>query len=150
MKIWDISIFSLLVYRESPNLPPNRAIVPIRLVVENALVVGDRLYFLGEALRLQSSSSLTISWQKITIVPNLIWTSETAIYFKRVPFQMSFLWVLQYDTSNLVAWTVLLDPPTVLRQSSLPRHIQWSQASRVERGSFWTAHHLHIFPCALD
>jgi len=20
----------------------------------------------------------------------------------------------------------------------------------VERGSFWTAHHLHIFPCALD
>jgi len=20
----------------------------------------------------------------------------------------------------------------------------------VERGSFWTAHHLHIFPCTLD
>jgi len=25
-----------------------------------------------------------------------------------------------------------------------------SQSGRVERGSFWTAHHLHIFPCALD
>ena len=58
MKTWDISIFSLLVYRESPNLSPNRAIILIRLVVENPLVVEDWPYFLGEALWLQSSLTI--------------------------------------------------------------------------------------------
>ena len=53
-----MSIFSLLVCRESPNLSPNRAIILIRLVVENALVVEDRPYFLGESLRLQITCPL--------------------------------------------------------------------------------------------
>ena len=64
MKSWDISIFSLLVYRESPNLSPNRAIILIRLVVENPLVVEDQPYFLGEALRLPSSLTIRVSIRK--------------------------------------------------------------------------------------
>ena len=48
MQIWDIFIFSLLMCRESPTLPSNRAIILIRPVVENPLVAEDAQYFLGK------------------------------------------------------------------------------------------------------
>ena len=66
------------MYRESPNLSPNRAIILIRLVVENPLVVEDQPYFLGEALRLQSS--LTILNLAGRTTTSLSFTSERVLW----------------------------------------------------------------------
>ena len=59
MKTGNISIFPLLVCRGSPTLSPDRAIILIRLVVDNPLVVEDGQYFLGKVPKLQGSLAIT-------------------------------------------------------------------------------------------
>lgn len=56
MKTWDISIFFLLMCIRSSTLSLDRAIILIRVVVENPLEVEHGLYFLSKALPLQKSS----------------------------------------------------------------------------------------------
>jgi len=52
IETWDFLVFPLLIYRGSPTLSSDRAIILIRVVVETPLAVGDGQCFPPQVLRL--------------------------------------------------------------------------------------------------